>query len=131
METEKGDKNRKLISAEEGYFAVNNDESMLAFSALRNFLIRFKRPFRDCYVQVPNHSEIEEREEFLPLDVYYKTPQYPLIHENNMFKVVFDEKSFHYVHEYCFGFKFEDRHLIENFEINFSIKCFCGFLLQY
>lgn len=132
INTSKGKKPRKLLSTEEKFYLVNEDESIEAFLALRNLLIKFKRPYRDCYVRVPNHPDIEPEEEFLPADIYYSVPQYPLVNETKtMMKFALDEDTFDYMHAYCFGFKFTDKHLLESFELDFSVKCFCGFLLHY
>ncbi len=123
---------RKLLIAKECFY--NKDpERDLAFQGLCNFLIRYNRPFRDCYISVPNHPEVEKREEYLPADIYYKKPQFPLLNEKkDRLRLDLYPSFFKELYKYCFGCEYDLRVITDDScSLDFSFECFCGFILHY
>ncbi len=132
LSTKRGPKARKLILANETFYEVEDDERVPAFVAFKNFLVRFNRPFRDCYLSVPNHPSINQDDEFSPAHFYFRDPQFPRLNDDfTKIRLNFDLDYFKKIHEYSFGYKLDEDLSPEDCDLDFSYPCFRGYLLQY
>ncbi len=123
---------RKILLPKENFFYLETEEINLVFNVLCNFLIRFNRPFIDCYINLPNHSKIEPNDTYSPLDIYYKKPVLPLLNEKkDKLRLLLSSKLYEEIHIYCFGCKSKNLILEKSYFIDFSFNCFSGFLLNY
>ena len=121
---------RNLISVTKKYCRTDVKTADIALSALSEFLIRYNRPFTECYIAVPNHETIEERKEFRPADICYSVPQYPCL-ERNKLRFTFDKDLYKELYLYIFGIKLDAVGMLQSPDLLFSSKCFCGFMLHY
>lgn len=134
LQTKKGDKDRKLITPNEKYFKTEKLLRDRALSNLYEFLRKNNRPIRDLYVCIPMCERIiVPRQDFTPLDMYYKEPIFPAFNDElGMLEIEFSyREEYDEVCLYCLGEKDPRPGDQAIYKLFFSTFCFCGLILQY
>lgn len=131
VDTHRGYKvERKRLIVKKSFFEIDMYERNTVFTVLCDFLTRFKRPYRECLILVPNHEEVNPREDFWPILLYFKHPQYPNIDRQfNTIDFFLSKDTLAKLTSYTLGCDLSED--IENNILGYSFQYFYGFTLQY
>lgn len=131
IDTERGyKKERKFLSPKEIFFDIDQYKRNTVFTALCDFLIRFKRPYRDCYLMLPYHPESRYEPMGYPSSLYYRTPQYPDIDkEKNIINFTVNLDVFNALCLYSFNQEMGKEE--GDYTIGYAFDYFCGFVLDH
>ena len=115
---------RKFLTCKPDFYNISSEERNTVFLALAEFLIKFGKNFLAIYIYIPNHEEVEIREDFLPLPIFYDTPEPLRISEDKQgFLIKLEESLFAELCKYIFN---EEPKKEDGTSIHFLPMCFGG-----
>ena len=127
-EIEIKNKKTKALCPNKKYYTVPEYEREDAFLSICKFLRHHKKPFMECYLEIPNHNNIMKAELFSPMRVCFEEPKYPLINKaGDRWMIPFKVDTYSLLHYYMYGEKVKI--IPDNQTKFFPFSSFRGFVL--
>lgn len=121
---------KKLLSCRPNFYRISKFDRNIVFSALGDFLQKFNKKFSTIFVIIPNHDEVQPRENFQPATICFDEPQQLVINKDDgMFSVVFEKNLFMEIHKYIFNTEHKES-LNDTYIFRFSFPCFTGLIFD-
>lgn len=119
---------KKVLSCRPNFYRISKADRNIVFYALGNFLHKFNKRFYTIFITIPNHEEVEPREDYHPIPICFDEPQQLIINkEDEMFSVAFEKNLFMEIHKYIFNTEHEESPE-DTYTFRFSFPCFTGLI---